>query len=235
MWPFKKKNPIDEFWVWFANKGESFRDPERIHSSALDQMRDHLYKIQPGLTYELCVSNGRTTELVISADGDRNLFPKVFEVVDAAPNLVGWKITAFRQPGKIDGKIEMNGISLSPIDMWFATEPDGSRTGITLYIRGLTEENRKQILSLAFVMLDNALGEFVVETAVGFIEFAALPPSPEAAGLKPFEQIPIEVTPILRGEFRGHHGNSGDTILNFSLTCESNSISLRTWQESLVS
>ncbi len=198
MWPFQKKNPIEEFWSWFEKNGELFRDPDTIQNSALDRLRDQLQKVDQGLTYELGVANGRTTEIVISADGNKKLFPKVFDVVNAAPNLIDWKVTAFRQPGKADSTIEMNGTSLDPSDIWFKTEPDSSRTGITLYIRGLNEENRNTILSLAFVLLDNALGEFVVETAVGFIEFETLPPLPEHASLKPFSQLPLEVKPVFQ-------------------------------------
>jgi hypothetical protein len=57
---------------------------------------------------------------------------------------------------------------------------------LTLYVRGLTDANKNAVYGAAFILLDNALGEFAVETRVGFLERNGRPDHPESLGLKPF-------------------------------------------------
>jgi hypothetical protein len=44
-------------------------------------------------------------------------------------------------------------------------------------------------VSAGYILLDNALGEFAVETQVGFIEWRPLPTNREDADLRPFRNI----------------------------------------------
>lgn len=56
-------------------------------------------------------------------------------------------------------------------------------------VKGYSEEDRKTIGGAGFLLLDNALGEYAVETQVGFIEWRPLPDNPAAIGLRPFRTI----------------------------------------------
>jgi hypothetical protein len=64
------------------------------------------------------------------------------------------------------------------------------RTDLELCIRGLTETNHEVLVGAAFILLDNALGEFDVATQVGAIEWLCLPDDPVGNGLLPLSDLP---------------------------------------------
>jgi hypothetical protein len=55
-------------------------------------------------------------------------------------------------------------------DVYCTVEPDGGKAGITVFIRGYEAGQGKIYKGIAFLMLDQALGEYDVETKVGFIQ-----------------------------------------------------------------
>jgi hypothetical protein len=101
-----------------------------------------------------------------------------------------WQVIPFRPPKGTGLTLEFGGIKLGSADIWFKDEPDGTRVGLTLYIRGWQPRNNEQIAGAVLILLDAALGEFVVETRVGFIAWCPLPDQPESHGLKPFSALP---------------------------------------------
>ena len=78
--------------------------------------------------------------------------------------------------------VRFGDVQLGPDDLWFTSEQSDGRIGLTLFVRGLTEENHQTLGGAAFILLDSALGEYVVETAIGFIEWRPLPGDPPGAG-----------------------------------------------------
>jgi len=100
-----------------------------------------------------------------------------------------WEVIPFRPPKSLNFVIQFGPHQLTADDVWFIDEPDGERVGLRLFIRGLTKENEEALGGALFILLDNALGEYAVETQVGFIERLALPDRPEDHGLKPFRAI----------------------------------------------
>ena len=55
----------------------------------------------------------------------------------------------------------------------FTIEPDGAKIGITLFMDGYKESDYERYASVGFLLLDQALGEYDVETKVGTIDFTA--------------------------------------------------------------
>ena len=186
---FKRASPEESFWQWFEQNSSRLFAFEADRDRLFDELRKALSKIKPGLTFEFGpVTDGRR-EFIISADGIRDRFPAVQNLVAAAPALAQWIVIPFRPPKSLDMVIEYDGLRLGADDVWFKPEKDADRIGLTLYVRGLTEQNQKSLGGAAFLLLDNALGEFAVETRVGFIEWQGLPDDPAAAGLQPFRSI----------------------------------------------
>lgn len=181
--------PIDRFWTWFAGNSEQFRDAPGNDRRALDELGSLLSEIRDGLVVEFSLTDGRADEVVVSADGKKDLFASVIDVVQAAPPIPGWRVTAFRQPGNPNVTIEMNGIELGANDIWFSAEPSDGKTDLLLLVRGMTEENHQMLAGAVFILLDNALGEFIVETAVGDVNFGPLSGDPEADGLRPLTEL----------------------------------------------
>ncbi|QQR75038.1 MAG: hypothetical protein IPJ17_05505 [Holophagales bacterium] len=197
LWPRKKPlDPVDSFWEWFRENQDSFRSMSPPNETVLNAIEDRLARIEPGLVPEFALEGGRATTFVISADGVRDRFRAVMETVKRAPALPGWKVVAFRQPGDPSLEVEIRGVRLGAADLWFSSEADGQKTGLSLYVRGLTESNRQELMRLGFILLDNALGEFLVETAVGFIDWQPLPSDP-GPPLRPFPEIQAAVRAVV--------------------------------------
>jgi hypothetical protein len=116
-------------------------------------------------------------------------FPFVQKLVAAAPKMDHWSIVPFRQPKGVMKSIKFEDYVLMSQDVWFKHAKAADRIGLYLFIRNLSEKNERQAKSAAFIMLDSVLGEYNVETMVGFIEFMKLPDQPESQGLIPFKKI----------------------------------------------
>jgi hypothetical protein len=150
---------------------------EEPHEPTMTKLHNQLKRIHPGLVFEFEVQCAPRS-FVVSADGDSSLFPTVLDVVERAPPLPGWKVLAFRQPGRADVSIEMRGVRLGPDDISAAVRPHAGLADITLFVRDYSAENGEALGHAAFILLDNALGEFLVETAIGGLELRPLAEAP---------------------------------------------------------
>ncbi len=177
---FKKKDPIEDFWNWFEGEQEIIfhhLDDKQRQAGLITKVTTKLKQIDKGLTVQMSpVRDNGKRELEISAEGVKELFPKVTEVVTAAPEVTNWNIMAFRQPfpkedlGEI--KINMGEFSLSCDDMFFiACEEDG-HFGIELYIQNFEEAGH--FYQVGYLMLDAVLGEYHTTWSLDFIEWFPL-------------------------------------------------------------
>ena len=132
-----------------------------------------LWRVDRGLAFEFGPAV-RPRDFVVSADGIVELFPVATRLVEAAPPMSDWHVIAFRQPGKPSLAVEFDGQSLGADDLWFRVSRSGSRTNLEAHIRGLTEANTRLLMGAAFILLDNALGEYVVGTRIGAIDWQPL-------------------------------------------------------------
>jgi hypothetical protein len=179
----------ERFWKWFEKNHDRLFSFESNRDQIFAELARHLKQVHEVLTFEFGPVVEGKRDFVISADGIRQGFPAVLQLVEAAPKLEKWNLIAFRPPRDIDMVIEARGISLGPDQVWFLAEADGTRVGLALYIEGFSPEREKQLCQMMFLLLDNALGEYAVETQIGFVECNALPPERERGELRPFREI----------------------------------------------
>lgn len=91
----KKQSPEEKFWGWFMDYGQEFISldgvtDKRIYS-LLDPLSEHLKDYCEGLVFEIGYDEtSNTYELVISADGDKKLFPQVERLAGDAPVIKNW-------------------------------------------------------------------------------------------------------------------------------------------------
>ena len=182
-----QSSPEQDFWKWFQDNEASLFDFEKNQDAVFDRLATALHGVHPSLTFEFGPKQGNHREFVISADGNKDAFPEVSALYDAAPKLPRWTFIKFR-PRRESMDISYNGISVRAQDVLFAIAPDGDRAGITLFIPGYTGQNHETMMRIAFLMLDQALGEFDVETRVGFIEVKSLQEAPKTK--KPLKELP---------------------------------------------
>jgi hypothetical protein len=159
------------FWQWFEANDARIFDFEKDRDRIFDELQEQLHRVHPDLTFEFGPKQDGKREFVISADGIKEAFPAVSALANAAPVLPRWKITKFRPRRDFQSPITLNGLTISPQQVQFTIEPDGEKVAITTFIEGYTPAERLRYGSVIYLMLDQALGEYDVETKVGAIEF----------------------------------------------------------------
>ena len=186
----KSKKGQQEFWDWFAANRERYANLAEVSDleARLDEVGQQLHRVDKRLAFAFLSNPTDEREFIISADGDIEAFPVVESLVAAAPELGGWKIIAFRQRGDAGAVIQIGAVELGPEQMWFALEKDGDQVGLELYFGGI--ELSDEVAGAAFILLDVALGEYDVETKVGFVERHQLQPDADVTRLRPFEDLP---------------------------------------------
>ena len=166
---------ISEFWRWFEANSSSyhalnFENTERRDELFAD-LGERLEKIDENIAFEFGKLDNDLMDFVISASGIVETFPVVKKLVDAAPQIPNWKFTAFRQRKDEVVTIEMGGINIDRNTTLAKLYKDDGKIGIVLFLPGYEETPNQTFEQIGFLLLDQTLGEYVVGTQVGFVEF----------------------------------------------------------------
>jgi hypothetical protein len=180
-------NVLESFWDWFIRNQEALHDFEAGREQIFDSLAVELQKVDPHLTFEFGPKETKR-EFVISAGGIKGSFPAVASLVNAAPTLPRWQVTAFRPRRTPFNAIEFRGKQARPENVQFSLLDNGKIAGIRLFIPSFREDDAdwKQI---GYLLLDDALGEYDVESRVGFLKMY----SPDALTTErryPFVDLP---------------------------------------------
>lgn len=156
-----------DFWKWFQKNEKEFfgvvKNQKDITKNFFDKLSPKLAELKDGYFYLTGMYDDNTVELVLTADGYAKNIIFIEELVDAAPNIVGWKFTALKPALDIKNvSIEMSGYKFNDETLsFYAVEspnyPD--EIDITIVHNDLTEKDKKQILNGTYIFLDNYLGE----------------------------------------------------------------------------
>jgi hypothetical protein len=186
-----KMTPEDAFWNWFLqHEIELFDfdpDQEIERERLFDLLAIEIQKVDRDLAFEFG-PNGSTREFVISAGGIRSAFPSVVRLAEVAPALDRWKITSFRPRRAPIMVIEIGDKVIDPKDVQFSLLNNGKNAGIHLFIPGFREDD-VTFKQLGYLLLDETLGEFDVETRLGLIKM--LSPDTKTVGDRyPLAELP---------------------------------------------
>lgn len=179
--------PETDFWQWFQQNESALFDFELDQERTFDRLAAEMHKVHPSLTFEFGPKYGGQREFVISADGIREAFPKVESLFSSAPPLPKWKFVKFR-PRREPFDIQYGGVSVKASAVSVRMQPEGRQVGLTVFIPGYTKASHQVYTGIAFILLDQALGEYNVETRVGYIEIEA--PNAAEHGTVPLQQLP---------------------------------------------
>jgi hypothetical protein len=164
-----------QFWSWFQQDENQYYkmdfDNYSQRNILFDKLSTQLNHIDENLTFEFGKLPDGRMNFVISAGGIVDTFPEVIKLAETAPKFKNWKITAFRQAQDIDTTIEIGDAKVDPKETSVQLYRDGERIGIVLYMPEFKETPNQLYEQLGFLLLDQTLGEYVVGTKVGFIEF----------------------------------------------------------------
>ena len=159
-----------QFWHWFTQHEAELFDFESDQERFFDQLSTELEKVDPNLTFEFGPKE-TIRELVISAGGIRQSFPSVSALVDAAPSLHRWRVIAFRPRRTPPNVVEFRGKRVDPKDVQFSLVDNGQIAGIYLFLPGYRDD--ADLKQIGYLLLDDTLGEYDVESRLGLIKMFA--------------------------------------------------------------
>jgi hypothetical protein len=161
----------DVFWQWFQkNEGRLFSF-EKNQEAIFDEIGVRMRRVNPELTFEFGPVHNGKREFVISAGGIKPAFPAVEALYKKAPALPRWVWIKFRPRRDHINDINFGGKSIKADNVHYLLAEDGSKIGIVLFFDGYKEREKGTYGQIGYLFLDEALGEYAVETQVGFIQF----------------------------------------------------------------
>jgi hypothetical protein len=180
----KKENSIksyDDFWTWFQANQRSFHNVvkkgQNFERDFFNKLSPKLAELNDGYYFLTGMLNDNTAELVFTADGRIKNFVFVEELVDSAPDIIGWKFTAHKPALEIENvNIEMAGLQFNQNNLSFYSNdnpkyPD--EIDISIVHHDLNDENKDAIGNGIFIFLDNFLGELNFAVTIDSLNVAA--------------------------------------------------------------
>lgn len=179
-----KTNPlpsadVHRFWQWFTANDERLFHFEQDLKPTFDALSAAMDEVDPDLTFEFGPVQDGQREFVISAGGIKRAFDAVRRLADAAPAMTRWRVVAFRPRRALRTVVEFDGIRVDPATVQYSLLTSKTEVGLHLFIPGYDEEDSRYGHA-GYLLLDEALGEYDVETKVGMIEMFA--PETQTAG-----------------------------------------------------
>lgn len=187
------KSSSSPFWAWFAVEQGRLADQVIEHpETVMEEIQKRLAEHEPQLLAELSLGEHRLGPhgLVISADGRAELFPKVRQLVAAAPKLERWDVIAFRPRHEPSFPVEPDGSGFVPGDFTFReVGRAGGKLRLEVAIRGLTPENHQVLVRVAFMLMQAAIGEVATAERIGDVDFTPGTTKAPAPGFQPLSEL----------------------------------------------
>lgn len=181
----------DEFWTWFVKNEQRLFTFESDRERVFDELGTKMRQVNRDLTFEFGpVQNGKR-EFVISAGGIKSAFPAVESLYARAPSLKQWIWVKYRPRRLPLNDLSYGGKEIKVDDVRYLLAKDGDKVGVVLFFGGYSEAEKTTFGQLGYLFLDEALGEYAVETQVGFIEFHGTE-SKYFAQSRPLRELPAQ-------------------------------------------
>lgn len=162
------------FWSWFQKSEDRLFHFERDQEAIFDELSRQMAAVDPNLTFEFSpvLEDGRR-EFVISAGGIKDSFPAVEALAAKAPALPRWTWVKFRPRRGFAVAMRLDDQEISTDQVRYVMFKDGDLIGLLLFIEGFNDTQKTAFHQIGYLFLDHFLGEFDVETRVGFIEISS--------------------------------------------------------------
>lgn len=190
---FSFASPEADFWRWFQKNEVRLFAVDVRSATMFDELGAELGKVSSDLTFEFgpVMPDGKR-QFVVSAGGIKKSFPAVEKLVAAAPQLPRWTIIKFRPRRSTLHNIEYGGVEVKVENVRFLLAKDGEKIGVLLLIKGYQKERHSLYGNIGYLYLDEALGEYTVETKLGVIDFQGFD-SKYYAQSQPLEKLAAQV------------------------------------------
>lgn len=170
------------FWSLFRERAVHLARAESADDAVYDELLDKLQEIEPGLFVEFSASQAEC-ELIITADGDQDLFPAARAAVAQAPRIDGWTIQALKPRLGMPATASWKGVTVEIDEVVFEPlQTDDSDQGLRIYVPALEQADVAAAHNALLRALDHALGEERFALGVQFTEVVPMPENfdPEA-------------------------------------------------------
>jgi hypothetical protein len=153
------KQAIREFWDYFLLRKADMERFKNVNDPVYDDVLRVLQRINAGLWFEFCTTPG-VNELIISADGNKDLFPLVEEVVQAAPDTGDWEIVALKPKRGYPVSTTWKGVTVAIGEVLVVPVfKQTGEMGLRMYVPGLDASNSQDLHNALLRALDAGLGE----------------------------------------------------------------------------
>lgn len=189
------KDKALKFWESFLTIKDKLMDIDDLDDNLIDELLTNLdgelKKYSFGVDFILSdlTSNGR--ELIFTANGDKDFFEDVITLVENAPILDFWTITAFSKPEGKNAEIDTDGLTLKSIDLFFLpleSDTIKDKIGLNVGIRNITDYDL--FLSTAYLLCEKMIGEYDAATLIDFFDVVELPRDYDNEGFLPLDYLP---------------------------------------------
>lgn len=163
----------DQFWRWFSDNENTLNGFEDDVESVFDAITQELVKVDENVTFEISTPDASgKRQFVLTAGGLSSSFPAVEQLVDSAPQLERWTFIKYRQRADKLLNIEFGSLQINPDNVHYVVVKDQNpaKAGILLFFADYVEKQHDEFANVGYLILDQALGEYTVETRVGIIE-----------------------------------------------------------------
>jgi hypothetical protein len=161
----------DAFWNWFIKNQQRLFEFESDRERIFDELGRRMKQVNPDLTFEFGPTQNGKREFVVSAGGIKSAFPAVESIYAKAPSLPQWVWVKYRPRRVPLNDLSYEGKEIKADEVRYLLAKDGDKVGVVLFFEGYNDEEKKTFGQIGYLFLDEALGEYAVETQVGFIEF----------------------------------------------------------------
>ncbi|SFS73347.1 hypothetical protein [Mucilaginibacter polytrichastri] len=181
---------VSVFWKWFSNHKTEFEYlDDKNRDQKLDLILEHLHPISEGLAVEVSDEYKGVRDILISANGDKNNFSAVKNIVNSAPLIKGWTVTAFRQRANKNFTLKYQDIYFRPSQMFFYPIIKNDSLDLIIYVKGLKSHDSDKVNYYGLIAMDNVLGEYDSVTKVRYYDFEDLGNNKDR-NLKPVTNLP---------------------------------------------
>ncbi|MEP2279519.1 hypothetical protein [Maribacter sp.] len=186
---FKKKQELSQdqkaktFWSWFKINQNNYLFlsdvDEEEKENLLNIFIEELQKFNEHLYFEIGGHpDDEKVELIISAEGNTDVFPAVEDLTTVAPSFKNWDIIAFKPPMGKGFELEFHGIKFNPetiiyVPLHSKTNPNS--IGINVYYPDFIESEKEVYLTGTFLMLDTILGEKSSALDIDYVDILKTP------------------------------------------------------------
>ncbi|WP_309385039.1 hypothetical protein [Cerasicoccus frondis] len=151
---------IIDFWETFMEAKDELEVLDTAESPVYDRILDSLGKINEELYFEYCPNPG-ASELIITADGNAELFDLVDDIVARAPAVNGWSFFALKPKHGLPESTDWDDLQIDSEEVYYQLlrREGSSELGLQLFVVDLPEEDFEAAHNALLRMIDAYLGE----------------------------------------------------------------------------